>query len=137
MSQDFKLHARLKADTFELGEWELSTLLLLNDRRFPWLVLVPRRTGASEIHDLCEADRQLLMDELARASELLKQVSGADKINVGALGNIVPHLHLHVVARFKDDAAWPGPVWGSGTAEPYSDEAVATLRQSLGLPRSD
>lgn len=131
MDLDFQLHERLQADTFELGEWQLSRLLLLNDRRFPWLILVPRRPDLSELHDLGESDLQLLMQELARASELLKRVTGADKINVGALGNIVSQLHLHVIARFESDEAWPGPVWGCGHAIPYSEAEVAALQTAL------
>lgn len=121
---DFALHARLAADTVFVADWTLSRLLLMNDSRYPWLILVPRRAGVSEIHDLCAEDRRLLFDEAARASEGLKQLTAAAKINVGALGNVVPQLHVHVVARTPGDFAWPGPVWGQGAAVPYAPGVV-------------
>lgn len=129
--QAFQLHERLQADTFTLEAWPLCDVLLLNDRRFPWLVLVPRCAGVSEIHQLDAADRTLLMEEIVRASRWLERACCADKINIGALGNIVPQLHLHVVARFRNDAAWPGPVWGSGSAVPYDEATLTALRARL------
>jgi diadenosine tetraphosphate (Ap4A) HIT family hydrolase len=115
----FALHPRLAADTILITDWPLSRVLVMNDSRFPWLILVPRRTEAVELHDLVPADRYLLVEEVARAGTALKAVTGAAKINVGALGNLVPQLHVHVVARNPGDAAWPGPVWGHGAAVPY------------------
>lgn len=123
-NSDFELHPRLAADTVLVADWTLSRLLLMNDSRYPWLILVPRRTGVSEIHDLCAEDRRLLFDEAARASQGLKRLTGAAKINVGALGNVVPQLHVHVVARRPGDFAWPGPVWGQGAAVPYAPGVV-------------
>lgn len=116
----FELDARLAADTAPIGDWKLSRVLLMNDSRFPWLVLVPRKKGCSEIYDLATEDQNTLMAEIARAALAIRAVFDVEKINVGALGNIVPQLHVHVVGRKKGDAAWPGPVWGFGKAEAYS-----------------
>ena len=128
---DFVLHPALAADTVTLCDWPLSRVLLMKDARFPWLILVPRIAGLAEIFELDEAGRQLLMAECCRAGEGLKRLTGAKKINIGALGNLVPQLHLHVVARNEGEAAWPGPVWGRGTALAYAPEALAALRESL------
>jgi len=132
---EFTLHPRLAADTTFVDDWPLSRVLLTNDARYAWLVLVPRRADAVELHDLSPADRTLLMDEIARAGAGLKALTGAAKINTGALGNIVPQLHIHIVARKPGDPAWPGPVWGHSPAEPYTasarDERLAELRARL------
>jgi diadenosine tetraphosphate (Ap4A) HIT family hydrolase len=111
---------RLAGDTFPIADWKLSRVLLMNDRRYPWIVLVPRRAGAIELFDLPETDRIVLMEEIADASTRLK--GDAAKINVGALGNLVPQLHVHVVARSQGDPAWPGPVWGHSPAVPYDED---------------
>ncbi|MCI4677522.1 HIT family protein [Rhodoblastus acidophilus] len=121
----FILDPRLAADTFFVGDLALCRALLMNDSRFPWLILVPRRANLSEIHELSREERGLLIEEAAFSGERLKSLTAATKINVGALGNKVSQLHLHVVARFAGDAAWPGPVWGAGTPEPYAPEAVS------------
>jgi len=115
----FVLDPRLQASTLAVGDLGLSRLLLMNDARFSWLILVPRRAGIVEIVDLEARDRALLMEEIALVAHWLRQRAGVDKINVGALGNIVAQLHVHVVARRIGDAAWPGPVWGVGTVQPY------------------
>ncbi|HTW33538.1 MAG TPA: HIT family protein [Rhizomicrobium sp.] len=122
---EFALHPRLAADTIFVEDWPLSRVLLMNDARYVWLVLVPRRADIIELHDLASADRRLLMEEIARAGAGLKTLGGAAKINTGALGNIVPQLHIHVVARSPGDPAWPGPVWGHSPAEPYVPSALA------------
>jgi diadenosine tetraphosphate (Ap4A) HIT family hydrolase len=133
--QTFVLHSRLEADTALVADWALSRVLLMNDARFPWLVLVPRRPNLGELHDLSHPERMVLIEEIARASRGLKTLTGAGKINVGALGNLVPQLHVHVVARKQSDAAWPGPVWGHGASVPYEaperDALIAQLRQVL------
>lgn len=116
---DFVLHPRLETDTVFVADWPLSRVLLMNDARYAWLVLVPRRAGAVELFDLGEADRSALVEETARAGRVLKTIGKAAKINVGALGNLVPQLHVHVVARNPGDPAWPGPVWGHSPAVPY------------------
>ncbi|GAB6051842.1 HIT family protein [Magnetospira thiophila] len=119
MSGDFELHEKLAADTMALGQMMLSDVRIMNDRRFPWLVLIPRRGGLSGLHHLERTDHMLIMQEVAKLSKLLEGLFDCDRINVGALGNIVPQLHVHVVARRQGDAAWPGPVWGAGQPEPY------------------
>jgi diadenosine tetraphosphate (Ap4A) HIT family hydrolase len=134
-SSGFELHPRLAADTHPVADWALSRVLLMNDARYPWLVLVPRRPGLSELHDLSPADRAVLIEETAMASERLKAWSQAAKMNVGALGNVVPQLHVHVVGRSPGDPAWPGPVWGHSPAIAYEPrtlpERLASLRAHL------
>ncbi len=127
----FALDPRLERDTLPVADWALCCVRLMNDARFPWLVLVPRRAGLVEWHDLDAAERLQLAGELARASEGLQGLTGAHKMNVGALGNIVSQLHVHVVARSPGDAAWPRPVWGSGEAVPYEPAASNALVASL------
>src|SRR5258706_12517935 len=124
---NFDLHAQLEAETVPLVEWPLSRLLLMNDRRFPWVILVPRVTGVSEIFELSAADRTALWREVDAAASKLKAETRALKINIGALGNIVRQLHVHVVARNEGDGAWPGPVWGSGTRIPYEAARLKAL----------
>jgi diadenosine tetraphosphate (Ap4A) HIT family hydrolase len=118
----FTLHPRLAADTSFIADWPLCRVLLMEDARYFWLVLVPRRDGVTEITDLSAEDRALLMEETARAGQIVK---GGAKLNIGALGNLVPQLHLHVVARHSGDPAWPGPVWGHSPAVAYDDAARA------------
>lgn len=131
----FELHDRLAADTTAVTTLGLSRVLLLRDARWPWLILVPERDGITEIHQLGPADRALLIEEVARAGAALEQLYTPDKINVGALGNMVPQLHVHVIARRRDDPAWPGPVWGHGSAVPYADDdltrRLADLKTAL------
>src|ERR1700761_5294224 len=115
----FVLHERLAADTTQVADWALSRVLLMNDARYPWLILVPRRVGLTELHELKHAERMVLIEEINRASLGLKTLTNAVKINIGALGNLVPQLHVHVVSRRPGDAAWPGPVWGNGQAAAY------------------
>jgi len=130
--ESFTLHERLKADTHHLADWGLSRVLLMNDARYPWLILVPRRAGLVELHDLKHAERLVLMEEIARASERLKALTAAAKINTGALGNMVPQLHIHLIARNPGDPAWPGPVWGHSPAVPYTDAARDAFMKQLG-----
>ncbi|MEX1827737.1 HIT domain-containing protein [Luteibacter sp. CQ10] len=137
MSPTFELDPRLAGDTVVVGDLPLCRVLLMRDRRFAWLVLVPRQAGRVEVADLSEDDRARLWREVDLAGAALRQVAPCDKLNVGALGNIVRQLHVHVVARVEGDAAWPGPVWGAGRSEPYSraelDERVEALRTALSL----
>lgn len=123
----FALDPRLAEDTHALGDLPLCRVLLMDDRRFPWLILVPRRTGATDIVDLAADERARLMEEIAAASAALRDATAATKLNVAALGNRVAQLHVHVIARFATDAAWPDPVWGRGTAVPYGRAAAAAL----------
>jgi diadenosine tetraphosphate (Ap4A) HIT family hydrolase len=127
----FLLDPVIEGMTYELAQWPLSTVFLVDDARFPWLMLVPRRAGISEIIDLSPQDRQVLFDDMMRACEALQQVAMPDKLNIGALGNMVRQLHVHVVGRFASDPAWPGPVWGSGEAKPYPAHMVAPLIDKL------
>jgi len=127
----FQLHARLAADTTPVADWATSRVLLMNDARYPWLILVPRRVGLTEIHELKHAERMVLIEEINRASIGLKTLANAVKINIGALGNLVPQLHIHVVARKPGDAAWPGPVWGHGEARAYEQEVKEALLEKL------
>jgi diadenosine tetraphosphate (Ap4A) HIT family hydrolase len=133
----FGLDPKLAADTLSVGDLPLSRVLLMNDARYDWLILVPRRAGLVELTDLAQEERATLMEEIAAASAALRAGPDVAKINVGALGNIVRQLHVHVVARRLDDFAWPGPVWGVGAARPYAAEdavrKLVGLRRKLGL----
>lgn len=124
----FDLHPRLAADTVRLGRLRLSQLLLMNDATYPWFILVPEREGAREIFELAEADRLALIEEIALVSRAVSQAFRPDKLNLAALGNLVPQLHIHVVARFRSDPAWPAPIWGRTEACPYTDAASADVR---------
>lgn len=125
----FTIDQRLKDDTVEVASLALCAVLLMKDRTLPWLILVPRRQGVSEIHELTPEDRAALIEEMTLASKVVDRLYGPDKINIGALGNLVPQLHIHVIGRFRTDRAWPGPVWGKGGAEPYTE---AELREAVG-----
>ena len=135
MSRSFSVDPKIVADTVPVAALRLSDLRLMNDARFPWVLLIPRKAGAAEIIDLDEAERALLLDEIATVSTALKAITGCDKLNVAALGNQVRQLHVHVVARFVGDAAWPRPVWGSGEAVAYEaaarDRLIGALTASL------
>src|SRR5688500_16517090 len=122
-----QLDAWLLADTIPVGDLALSSVLLLNDARFPWFVLVPRVAGVSELTDLSEEQSAQLMQEIRMATGVMLELSKPDKVNVGALGNIVMQLHVHVIGRFRSDPAWPGPVWGHGTRMPYPPHAASAL----------
>lgn len=135
----FELHPRLAADTTVVDDLELSRVLLSNDARYPWLILVPRQPEISEVYQLIAPDQVRLWQEATQVGEALMAAFGAHKLNVAALGNQVPQLHIHVIARFKNDAAWPGPVWGMGEPVAYAPQALVerltALRQMLaGVP---
>ena len=119
VSQPFALHPQLVADSLVLGDLPLCVVLLANDRQYPWLILVPKRAALREIHHLNAADQQQLMRESCAVAQLLENELSAEKINVAALGNMVPQLHVHHVARFSNDAAWPAPVGGKHEAVAY------------------
>ncbi|NHK29259.1 HIT domain-containing protein [Parvularcula flava] len=119
----FELHERLNADTLPGGVLQLCMLRVMDDARFDWIVMVPRRTGLTELHDLLPPQRAILMEEISGVSERLKAATGARKINVAMFGNMVPQLHIHVIARHEDDPAWPGGAVGFGTREPMDDAA--------------
>lgn len=131
----FELHDRLAADTIDVTRWPLCRVLLMNDSTYPWLILVPQRPGLREMHHLPAADRHRLMEEIATASAALEVAFTPDKLNVAALGNLVPQLHVHVIARYRTDPAWPGPVWGAAPPQPYAagdrTAVLSRLRQAL------
>ena len=128
-SAPYELHPQLAADTHPLASLELCDLRLMDDANYPWLVLVPRVAGARELVELDDRQRRRLTDEIDLASRLLRDAFRPFKLNVAALGNLVPQLHVHVIARFEDDPAWPAPVWGRVAARPYTPEAlVARIR---------
>ena len=132
---EFELHKTLAADTSEAARWPLCRVLLMNDSRYPWLILVPARPDKTELHDLDPADQSRLITEIDRASRALSRLYSPHKINVAAIGNMVPQLHIHVVARYRTDDAWPAPVWGAHPPRPYAeadlDETLNELRQAL------
>lgn len=118
------LHPQLADDTHPVAQFELSELRLMDDANHPWLILVPRVDGAVELVDLDEAQQIALTREIARASRALQAAFKPYKLNVAALGNLVPQLHVHVIARYREDIAWPRPVWGMASAQPYSPEVL-------------
>lgn len=130
-ASDFDLHPQLAADTIEVARWDCCRVLLMNDATYPWLILVPQRPDLRDLHDLAPADLALATAEIVRASQALERLFQPVKINVAALGNMVPQLHIHVIARFEEDPAWPQPVWGVAPAEPYGAGALAERLEAL------
>jgi len=134
----WRLDARLADDTHPVAQLPLCELRLMDDSHHPWLVLVPRVAGATELIDLSDDEQQALMREVSRVSRLLRAHFSPDKLNVAALGNVVPQLHVHVIARYTGDVAWPKPVWGQVAVRSYTPEAlverIATLREGLAAP---
>ena len=133
---DFQLDSRLEADTYLVGELQLSRVLLMRDVRFPWAILVPRRADKREILDLDPRDRAMLYREIEAVSDAMQRLFAPKKLNIAAIGNVVAQLHVHVIARYENDAAWPKPIWGFGERVAY-DEAdaakrVAELSEALG-----
>jgi diadenosine tetraphosphate (Ap4A) HIT family hydrolase len=120
----YELHPQLAADSHPVVAFPLSELRLMDDSNYPWLVLVPRVIDAREMIDLDAAQRRQLTDEIDHASRLLRDAFTPFKLNIAALGNLVPQLHIHVIARFEQDPAWPAPVWGRVAARPYTPEAL-------------
>ena len=138
MSTRFVLDPRLEADTHAIGDLPLSELRLMDDARFPWLILVPRIAGARDLIDLDERDQRTLLAEINLVGRTLEAQLRPDKLNIAALGNVVPQLHVHVIARFTSDAAWPQPVWGCGERVAYTaaerESRVAAFRNALIRP---
>jgi diadenosine tetraphosphate (Ap4A) HIT family hydrolase len=132
---DFELHPQLAADSTSIADGPLSRLLLSEDARYPWCILVPRRAGAREIYALSEADQLQLLRESSELGRAMMDAFAGHKLNLAALGNLVPQLHLHHVVRYAGDAAWPGPVWGRHPALGYDeaarDERIAQLKAKL------
>ncbi len=127
----FDLDPRLRSDTLRLGAFPLSLLLLMNDRTYPWLILVPQRPAIREIYQLSTADQQQLLRESSHLAAALADLFHPDKLNIAALGNVVPQLHLHHIVRYQGDPAWPAPVWGKTPAVPYEPGQAAALRDRL------
>lgn len=136
MNDPWHLHPQLADDTLPVAKFALCDLRLMDDANYPWLILVPRVVEAVELLDLDATQRHVLTDEIDLAGRVLREVFRPHKLNVAALGNLVPQLHVHVIARREDDPAWPRPVWGMAAARPYSEEAlierIARLREALG-----
>jgi diadenosine tetraphosphate (Ap4A) HIT family hydrolase len=129
----FTLDPRLEADTSPLGDLGLCRVLLMNDARYPWLILVPRRDNLAEIDELTPDDAAQLMRDIAQGTRVMRGWPGVEKVNIGALGNIVRQLHIHIVGRRAGDFAWPGPVWGKGAPSTYdSAELAARLADFAG-----
>lgn len=131
-SRGFVLHPQLQDDTLELGHFPLSYVRLMNNMLFPWVILIPKRPDLSEITELLPIERSSLMEEIALISGMMQRVYAPDKMNIAALGNVVPQLHIHVIARYATDQAWPNPVWGQGS-KAYS--ALGLLETSTVLKR--
>ena len=131
ITDGFTLHQRLAADTLSLGKSRLCELLLMNDSTWPWVILVPMRDGIREIYQLDEADQQRLLWESSELSRAMMTVFTGEKMNVAALGNMVPQLHLHHIVRFEGDPAWPGPVWGKQAPVAYDEAKFARVRAQL------
>ena len=131
MSDIFELDPRLAAGTFSVGSTSLSRVLLMNDARFPWIILVPAREGVSEPFQLALSEQEALWRESMVLAKALKRYFEADKLNIAALGNQVSQLHVHHIVRFRNDDAWPGPVWGVGSTVTYTEAAAEALMDEL------
>jgi len=131
----FELNPRLKQDTVVVGQFDLSMVLLHKDANYPWCILVPKRLNLRELHHLSQDDRVAIMNESCHLSEVMTDIFAPDTMNVAELGNMVPQLHIHHVARFQNDAAWPNAIWGAVDAKQYDEEMLtsrlARLRSSL------
>jgi diadenosine tetraphosphate (Ap4A) HIT family hydrolase len=127
----FALDPRLAADTVPLGQSKECLLLLMNERRYPWLILVPTGAQVRELYELAPGERTALLEQSCVVAEALAREFSAHKLNVAALGNVVEQLHLHHVARFRGDPAWPGPVWGHSPRQPYGTEELEPMRQRM------
>ena len=131
MDTKFTLHELLQRDCIELLDFPLSKLLLMNDNQYPWFVLVPRVTDVMDIYQMEWAEQQQFLNESSLLSEVIMQLFNGDKMNVAALGNVCPQLHIHHIVRFKEDKAWPKPIWGEFAMQPYSEDELVSLKQKL------
>ena len=124
----FQLHPQLKKDSIKIGCFSLSQLLLINDSQYPWFVLVPKRINLTEIYQLSEQEQTLLQQESSFLASTLASCFKADKMNIATIGNLVPQLHIHHIVRYKNDIAWPAPVWGKYDAVPYTEQQVKKIK---------
>jgi diadenosine tetraphosphate (Ap4A) HIT family hydrolase len=124
MTTSFQLHPRLREDCIAIGRFDLCQLLMMNDSHYPWFILVPEKAGIKEIYQLSKPERQTLTEESSYLAENLAALYKADKMNIAAIGNLVPQLHIHHVVRYQTDKAWPAPIWGKFTAVPYSQKQI-------------
>ncbi|WP_068547366.1 HIT domain-containing protein [Thalassotalea crassostreae] len=131
MSEEFELHADLERDGIEVADLPLCKLLLCNDSQYPWFIMVPRVVGVKDIYELNWQDQQQFLNESSAVSELLMQVFDGEKMNVAALGNVTPQLHIHHIVRFSHDPSWPKPIWGQLPLKPYSNEQVQSIKDRL------
>jgi diadenosine tetraphosphate (Ap4A) HIT family hydrolase len=131
MSEIFELHADLQRDGLEIADLPLCKLLLCNDSHYPWFIMVPRRVGVKDIYQLAWEDQLQFLNESSAMSEILMQCFNGDKMNVAALGNVTPQLHIHHVVRFTGDPAWPKPIWGQLPLKPYSAEQLNEIKAKL------
>lgn len=129
--KNFALHTQLDADTHKIGTMELCQVLLMNNSVWPWVILVPQRADVKEMHDLSEQDQLLLMKEMMAISTALKKITGADKMNVANLGNMVSQLHIHIIGRLNMDPAWPNPVWGTPHKRPWTPTDLKQFTANL------
>ncbi|MDX1713961.1 HIT domain-containing protein [Vreelandella venusta] len=127
----FELDPRLEADTLPLADLPLCRALLMNDARYPWVVLVPRRASVSEVFELNQDEQAQLWRETIALGAAMKEIFHGDKLNIATLGNVVSQLHMHLVVRYTDDACWPAPVWGNGSPEPYELALQGSRREQL------
>jgi len=127
----FQLHPRLLQDSIAIGKFNLTELRLINDGQYPWFILVPMRSDISEIYQLSDIDQQLLQQESSLLTKILADLYKADKMNIAAIGNIVPQLHIHHIVRYKTDIAWPAPVWGKFDAVPYTEQQIEKIKSEI------
>lgn len=133
----FQLHPRLQQDSIAIGTFKLSELRLINDSHYPWFILVPKQPDISEIFQLTETDQQQLQQESNLLAKTLADVFKADKMNIAAIGNMVPQLHIHHIVRYKDDIAWPAPVWGKFDAVPYTAHQIEKIKSNITTQLKD
>jgi diadenosine tetraphosphate (Ap4A) HIT family hydrolase len=124
MTTLFELHPRLKQDCIAIGRFELCQLLMMNDSQYPWFILVPEKADIKEVYQLSKSERNMLIEESSMLAENLALLYNADKMNIAAIGNLVPQLHIHHVVRYQTDIAWPAPIWGKFAAVPYSEQQI-------------
>jgi len=127
----FQLHPRLQQDSIAIAQFELSEIRLINDSQYPWMILVPKRAYISEVYQLSETDQQLLQQESSWLAKTMAKLYQADKMNIAAIGNMVPQLHIHHIARYKTDIAWPAPVWGKFDAVPYTEQKIGQISMQI------